>query len=113
MRKGILSTILVIQLVLLLLLTLSQMQYEKEQFSTEQQFQRIATYKIASSFENIKSDAEYLRNINSTEETTTIYLEYVNNTYEDIYLTNILINETHIIITDNKFEMRKEGTIWD
>ncbi len=110
-RRGILSTILVIQLVLLLILTVSQIQSEKEHFSTQQQFERIAAYKISSSFENIRTNIEFLREINATEESINIYLEYVNNTYGGIYFTNIHLNQTHLILMDEAFEMRKEGLI--
>lgn len=111
MKKGILSTILVIQLILLLVFTISQLEYEKENFAVEQQFQRISAIKISSSFNNINRNVENLKNMNATDETFNLYINYVNNTYENIYFSHIFLNESYLKISDYVLEMSKEGLI--
>ncbi len=111
MRKGILSTILVIQLILLVLVTFSSIQSKREIFVVENQYQRLSAYKMASSFYDIKYDMHYLREKNATSETIDNYLSFVNQTYKENYFLDIYINKDYLKLVDSSLEMQKEGDI--
>ncbi|MCD6575952.1 MAG: hypothetical protein J7K73_02215 [Nanoarchaeota archaeon] len=111
MKKGILSTILVIQLILLVLITFSNLQAKRETFVIESQYQRLGAYKIASSFYDIKYDKTYLLEKNATNSTISDYIHFVNSTYEKNFLLDISINSTYLEIKDSKLEMEKGGSI--
>lgn len=111
MKKGILSTILVIQLILLVLITFSNLQAKKETFNIESQYQRLGAYKLASSFYDIKYDKLYLMEKNATNQTIDEYISFVNRTYKSNFLLDVYINSSYLSIKDLKLEMEKEGEI--
>lgn len=111
MKKGILSTILVIQLILLTLLTFSNLQARRTSFSLENQYRRISAYRISSAFNDISSDLLYLKEKNANEETITSYISLINKTFENEFLMEISINESYILIKDEKLEIVKGGWI--
>ena len=111
MKKGILSTILVIQLILLVLLTFSSLQAKRETFTIQNQYQRMAAYRTAASFVDIAHDYEYLKDKNATADSLKDYISFVNNTFKEKFLLDIYFNGTHLVIEDKHLEMRKEGDI--
>jgi len=110
-KKGILSTILVIQLILLVLLTFSSLQAKRETFTIQNQYQRMAAYRIASSFADIYHDYEYLKDKNMSNDSLNDYISFVNSTFKEKFLLDIYFNDTHLIIEDKHLEMRKEGDV--
>ncbi|MCD6547385.1 MAG: hypothetical protein J7K22_02420 [Nanoarchaeota archaeon] len=111
MKKGVLSTILVIQLILLVLLTFSKLQAERESFSIEYQYQRLSSYRIAAAFEDISYDVYYLKKMNSTSQTIEDYISFVNNTFKEKFLLDIELNSSYLVIKDRNLELQKEGKI--
>jgi 23S rRNA A2030 N6-methylase RlmJ len=111
MKKAVLSTIIVIQLVLLLLLTFATVEEKKSSFIVLDRYHRVGAYRIASSFVDIKHDYEYLKLMNATDETVNEYLSFVNSTFEKEYLMKINITNGYLVIDDPALAMRKEGKI--
>ncbi len=111
MKKGILATILVIQLILLVLLTFTNLQTKRETFSVENQYQRISAYRMASTFADIEHDVYYLKSKNVTNKTLGGYIQFVNDTFEQMFLMDITFNTTYLVIKDTRLEMIKEGKI--
>ncbi len=111
MKKGILATILTIQLILLVLITFSQLQVERESFVLKNQYQVVSAYRVAGNFFDIQRDINYLNERNSTEETLNDFFNLIECTYPEIYSSEIFVNESFIRITDKNLEIIKEGVI--
>ena len=110
-KKGIISTLLVIQLVFLLLITMSNVQLEKQKFSQEAQFNRIAAYKVYTLYGDVFNDINYLKQINATGNSIGQYVIVVNNYIPKEYGLETNINSTHIYIHDKYLEISKEGLV--
>ena len=111
MRKGILATVLVIQLILLILVTFSTIQEKNTAFAMTDRYNRLSAYRIASAFADINHDIRYLEYLNSTNETIDGYISFVNQTFKEEYFMDINITRGHLVIEDKALEMKKEGVI--
>ena len=111
MRRGILATVLVIQLILLILVTFSTVQEKSASFAMTDKYHRLSAYRIASAFADIHHDIEYLKTLNATNETIDSYISFVNQTFKEEYLMDINISSSYLIIEDKALEMKKEGVI--
>ena len=110
-RKGIVATLLTIQIVLILITAFTLAISEKEEFDIQNRYQRIAAYRMMSSFEDISYDIEYLKDINSTNSTINDYIYFVNETFQDYFVVDIKVNQSFLKITDSEVEMTKWGNI--
>ncbi|HDQ60011.1 MAG TPA: hypothetical protein ENN30_02350 [Candidatus Woesearchaeota archaeon] len=110
-KKGILATLLVIKIVLMLITTFSLAIAEKEDFSISNQYQRIASYRLTSSFEDISSDMQYLKNLNATQDSLDEYMAFVDETFSDYFVIDLELNQTFLTITDSNLEMIKRGKV--
>ncbi len=111
MKKGVLTTILTIQLILLVLLTFSQLQAEREYFEFEHQHQIISSYRISSNFFDIKSDINYMQEKEVTNDTMDNYINLIDSTYTKLFFSEIYLNESYINIYDENMGINKEGYI--
>ncbi len=111
MKKGVLTTILTIQLILLVLITFSQLQAEREYFEFENQHQIISSYRISSNFFDIRSDILYMKEKEVTNETMNTYLNLINSTYTSLFSSEIYVNDSYIRIFDENLRINKEGFI--
>ena len=110
-KKAIISTLLIIQLVFLLLITMTNLQVERQNFSKSFQFKRIAAYKMYALYGDISNDIHNLKEINSTDSTIMSYVQMVNASVPKEYGLEININATHLYIHDRNLEISKEGSI--
>ena len=110
-KKGIIATLLVIQLILMIVTVFNETLAEKESFSLRNKYQRIASYRLTSSFEDVSSDLQFLKSKNSSDKAMQMYIEMVDNTFSNFYFMNITLNESNVKIIDENNEMIKWGTI--
>ena len=110
-KKGIIATLLVIQLILMIVTVFNETLAEKESFSLRNKYQRIASYRLTSSFEDVSSDLQFLKSKNSSNKSMQMYIEMVDNTFSNFYFMNITLNESNVKIIDENNEMIKWGTI--
>jgi hypothetical protein len=110
-KKGIFATILVIQLIFLVVLTIFVVQNETAQFEHQKEYRRIASYRIASAFEDVQEGVNYLRSLNPDDATLAAYNTFVNSTFGSYYKIDIEFNGSYLKISDNNLEIVKEGWI--
>lgn len=110
-KKAIISTILVIQLIVITLLAMTTLKTEREKFIFENEFNRIAAHKMYFSFEDISGDIAFLKESGAGQETIDEYTNMVENTAEECFLLQIELNDTHLILKDNLLDMEKGGLI--
>lgn len=107
-KKGILATVLVVQLILLMLITVSVVRSDRIQFSHENDFRRLSAYRIADISDNLEYDMTYLKTKNSTNETFNAYLSYVYVIFPQYNLLDFQMNKTYIRLADQSLELSKE-----
>lgn len=110
-KKGIISTILVIQLIFMTLIAMTSLRTERDNFVFENEFSRIAAHKIVFAFDDISGDISFLNEHGADAETIEEYVEMVNLTTEQYFLLEIELNSTYLILKDNLLDMEKEGEI--
>lgn len=113
-KKGIFATILVIQLIFLVLLTIFVIQNEKSNFEYEKEYRRLAAYRINAYYEDIEEDLNDLKTRlgmpnGVTQQTIDDYIAYVNQEFAQNNLVNIELNESYLKISDSNLEIVKEG----
>ena len=107
-KKAILATVLVVQLVLLVLITISIVRSDRIQFSHENDFRRLSAYRIADIADNLEYDMNYLKAKNSTNETFNSYLNFVYIVFPQYNFLEFQINRTYIKLADPSLELSKE-----
>lgn len=110
-KKGIITTILVVQLIFLAIITMATIQSERETFAKNTQFKKIAAYRMTSLYTDVSGDISDLRQINSTDEAMDQYIDMVNSTVPMNYNLEINISDTSLSLYDKNLEIAKEGTI--
>jgi hypothetical protein len=110
-KKGIFSTILVIQLIFLVLLSIYIIQDEKTMFEHEKEYRRLAAYRINGLYEDIEEGWIELdsNHLNANDETKQTYVEFINNEFADYNLIDIEFNSSYLKISDSNLEIVKEG----
>ena len=110
-KKGIISTILIINLIFMTLLAMTSLRTERDNFVFENEFSRIAAHKISFAFDDIQGDIIFLKENGAGEETINEYINMVDSTAEQYLLLDTHINSTYLILKDNLLDMGKEGEI--
>ena len=112
-KKGIFATLLVVQLVFLVILTLFVVQNEKIEFEHNKEYQRLASYRIASTYEDVQEGYIYLIDKNANSQAMISYENFINNEFSKYYLIDINLNITnnYLIIKDKNLEITKEGSL--
>jgi uncharacterized protein YpmS len=110
-KKRIFATILVIQLIFLVILTIFVVQNETAQFEHEKEYRTIASYRIASAFADIQEGTNYLRSLNADNTTLNAYNFFVNTTFGNYYKIDVQFNGSYLRISDSNLEIMKEGWI--
>jgi len=107
-KKGIFATILVIQLVFLVILTIFVVQNERVQFEYDKEFRVVASYRISAIYDDVVEGLNYLHSKNANAETITTYVDYINTDFAEYYGIDIEFNESYIKIEDSSLEIVKE-----
>jgi hypothetical protein len=107
-KKAILATVLVVQLILLILITVSTVRSDRIQFSHQNDFRRLSAYRIADVADNIQYDLTYIKSKNSTNETMTSYLNFLYIAFPQYNFLQFQINSTYIRLADPNLELLKE-----
>lgn len=107
-KKGIFATILVIQLIFLVILTIFVIQNEQTQFQYDKEYRVVASYRIATIYDDIVEGLQYLQSKNATASTLNTYVDYINTDFADYYGIDIEFNESYIKIQDSNLEIVKE-----
>ena len=109
-KKGIFATILVIQLIFLVVLTIFVVQNERLQFEYDKEYRVVASYRIVAIYDDITEGLNYLHSKNANAQTITSYVDYINTDFADYYGIDIEFNESYIRIQDSNLEIVKE--VW-
>jgi hypothetical protein len=109
-KKGIFATILVIQLIFLVVLTIFVVQNEKVQFEYDKEYRRVASYRIAAIYDDVIEGLDYLHDKNANSQTIDSYINFINTDFAEYYLIDIEFNESYIKIADDNLEIVKE--VW-
>lgn len=109
-RKGVFATILVIQLLFLVVLTIFVVQNERMQFEYDKEYRVVASYRIAAIYDDISEGLNYLHSKNADAATIASYVDYINTDFEEYYGIDIEFNESYIQIQDANLEIVKE--VW-
>jgi hypothetical protein len=107
-KKGIFATILVIQLIFLVILTIFVVQNERIQFEHDKEYRVVASYRIAAIYDDVVEGLNYLHSKNANAETITDYVDYINTDFAEYYGIDIEFNESYIKIEDSSLEIVKE-----
>ena len=110
-RKAIITTILVVQLVLLILITFSTLKYEKSSFQNDINVENIASFSMTTTDNAIAEDVSNLKSKQADNETLNQYVYFVNNTFNNYFSSSISFNQTDLSIRDNNIEMQKVGKV--
>lgn len=110
-KKAIITTFLVIQLILLVLLTFSVIKFEKGVFLNEMTVTRISAFRLGSTFDSLEYDINYLDAMDADNETMSQYIYFVNSTFNDYFSSELSINKTHLEIKDPNLEIQKVSDI--
>jgi hypothetical protein len=107
-KKAILATVLVVQLILLALITISTVRSDKILFSHENDFRRLSAYRVADISDNLGYDLNYLTAKNSTNETFNLYLNFLYIVFPQYNFLDFQVNRTYVRLTDRNLEISKE-----
>jgi hypothetical protein len=108
-KKGIFATILVVQLLFLVILTISVVEHEKINFEYDKEYRRLAAYRINALYEDVEEGMAYLDLLNADTTTKNTYINYITTDFSDIHLIEIEFNGTYLKIYDSNLEIGKEG----
>ena len=106
-RKAIITTLLVIQLILLVLLTFSVLKYQKNTYQDAINVRSVAAARMVSYFNAIGYDIGYLKCRGADNETLNNYTYFVRITFNNYSGAQITLNSTYMAIKDSGLEMQK------
>jgi hypothetical protein len=107
-KKAILATVLVVQLVLIILISVSMVRSERVLFAHKNEFSRLAAYRVADSYDNIEYDLSYLEARNATNQTMNTYISYVYTVFPTYSFLDFEVNRSYIRLQDHSLEIIKE-----
>ena len=107
-KKGIFATILVSQLIFLVILTIFVIQNEQIQFEYDKEYRVVASYRIATIYDDIVEGLQYLQSKHADTATIASYVSYINTDFADYYGIDIEFNSSYIKIQDSNLEIVKE-----
>jgi hypothetical protein len=110
-KKAIISTILVVELILLILLTFSNLRVTRGNFSNELTVTRIATYRLSSTADGIAEDINYLKTKGADNDTLNQYISFVNTTFGSYFDTQLYLNQSTVLIKDRVLSMQRTLTV--
>lgn len=110
-KKAIITTILVVQLVLLVLVTFSTLKYEKSSFQNDINIKNIAAFSMTSTYNAITEDMNNLKSKGADNETINQYIYFVNTTFNNYFSPDIKFNQTYLALYDKSLEMQKVGKL--
>jgi hypothetical protein len=112
-RRGVFATIMVIQLIFLVMLAIFVIENEKVNFEYEQEYRRLAAYRVSALYEDIEEGMIELDsdNLNANDATKQTYINFVNTQFPNYYAINIYFNGSYLKISDANLEISKEGWI--
>jgi hypothetical protein len=109
-NKAIISTILVVQLILLILITFSTVKLEKDSFANTINVDRIAAFRLTSTYNAITEDMNNLAVKGADNQTINQYIYFVNSTFNNYFSSQVTFNQTYLAIRDQGLEMQKVKT---
>ena len=107
-KKGIFATILVIQLIFLVILTIFVVQNERTRFEYEREYRVLSAYRISAIYDDVVEGLHYLQDKNADASTIDSYENFINTDFADFYGIDIEFNESYIKIADTNLEIVKE-----
>lgn len=110
-KKAIITTLLVIQLILLVLLTFSILKYQKESYWDTITVRSVEASRIASSFDSINEDIGYLKCRNADSSTLNAYISFVTMTFNNYSGAQITLSSNYMAIRESGLEMQMSGNL--
>jgi hypothetical protein len=109
-KKGVIISLLVLELIFLILTSFTELRANREIFVDDNSVRRIAAYKLASNFNDINTDYNYLLAYKADQSTLAAYRNFVTSNFNNYSNIDILLNGTQLTMTDSYFEMIKTIT---
>jgi hypothetical protein len=110
-KKAMITTLLIVQLIFLVIITMSALQSQRENFSQTTQFRKIAADRIKTLYYDIAGDISTLKDINASESSMQQYISFAETNVPAYYGVEIVINSSYLSLYDHSLEISKEGQI--
>lgn len=110
-RKAIITTILVVQLILLVLLTFSMLKYQKSIYQDAINVKSVAADRMESYFNAISYDIGYLQCRRADNATLNNFTYFVTITFNNYSGAQITLNSTYMKIVDSGLQMQKSDNL--
>jgi hypothetical protein len=109
-NKGVLATILVIQLILLIFFTFAVLESKKESFSEESKVVRVSMFKVPASYYDLSNNQGYLDDKNTNINSKSEFTGTLNDTFKNYNKFKYTIGTT-FDIEDTTNEVSKEDQV--
>jgi len=109
-KKGIIISVLVVELIFLLLISFEELRSSRNIFIDDNSVRNIAAYKLSSIFNDIYSDYSSLIAYDSDNYTKDYYFNFINLNFKNYSEYNLNFLPQNLTISDDYFEMKKFKT---